>query len=1167
MNVPRPFDLASAPFGRGATLLAASAGTGKTYAIAGLFLRLLIEGDGVEVSRILVTTYTEAATAELRDRIRKLLRNAAEAFRCDKSDDPFLQALLRKHESARATARLDDALRSFDEAAIHTMHSFCQRVLREAAFESGLPFDAELIQDQNALFAEIADDYWRAQFYSDTPCLTSLALNAKLYPSTFAALLRETSSHPDLAILPATDEVRLESLKGEICAVFKELRECWETDGDSIRDLLLGRRWAKATHAVNYQGALPQNIKQFEACFAPGAAPETLAVIASFAAAALRKATLKDATTPEHCCFELCEKFGELAERYVQAVRAWFIAWARQELARRKSERNVLSFDDLLTRLRDALRSSRGPALIRQLRGRFDAALIDEYQDTDPVQNEIFECLFGEENTALYLIGDPKQAIYGFRGADVFTYLRSVNGVAADQRWTLHTNYRAERALVAGVNRIFNRAPGAFVIPEIEFDNVDAAGRADAEPLTIGGRRAAPLQLWKWSSAEPLQIGDANRELPPVCAGAIARLLAADARIGSRGVRASDVAVLVATHHQGQLVQDALRAFAIPSVLLSRQSVLRSHEAGELQIVLAAIAQPGREALLRAALGTDLFAVSAIELERLAKDERRLEGWMERFQSYHQQWVSEGFIPLFRRLLRCEEIRPRLLALPDGERRLTNLLHLSELLHETACAQRLSALALLKWLGEQLAPGTMAVEEAELRLERDDDAVQIVTMHRSKGLEYPIVFCPFTHGPRRRSRPKEPAARKTIFHDPAADFQMTIDLESGPESEAQSAQEQLAEQVRLFYVALTRAQHACHFVWGRFKGCEASAGAWLFHRPPGGEREAAAALQTHMSALTPEAFEQDLRALSEAHSDAIELLDLPAPDGPRYIPSAAAEPLVGPRTFHGSIRRDWRISSFTSLTEHRDAERPDHDPAPVVPVETGIVASGIHALPPGVRAGNCLHEIFEELDFGAANEIAPLVERKLRGFNFEPKIWAEPVTTCVTKTLQLELAPGLRLASVAKRQRLTELEFHLPAAALTAQALRAALPAEAGSTLVFEPRRGLLKGFIDLVFEHSGRFYIVDWKSNWLGPSAASYTADAIEGAMLRHRYALQYHLYTLALHRYLATRQRGYSYAEHFGGVFYLFVRGAEAGVAVHRARPEQALIEELDASFATRP
>jgi exodeoxyribonuclease V beta subunit len=173
----------------------------------------------------------------------------------------------------------------------------------------------------------------------------------------------------------------------------------------------------------------------------------------------------------------------------------------------------------------------------------------------------------------------------------------------------------------------------------------------------------------------------------------------------------------------------------------------------------------------------------------------------------------------------------------------------------------------------------------------------------------------------------------------------------------------------------------------------------------------------------------------------------------------------------------------------------------------------------------------------------------------------------VTKTLQLELAPGLRLASVAKRQRLTELEFHLPAAALTAQALRAALPAEAGSTLVFEPRRGLLKGFIDLVFEHSGRFYIVDWKSNWLGPSAASYTADAIEGAMLRHRYALQYHLYTLALHRYLATRQRGYSYAEHFGGVFYLFVRGAEAGVAVHRARPEQALIEELDASFATRP
>ncbi|MDQ3624119.1 MAG: UvrD-helicase domain-containing protein, partial [Verrucomicrobiota bacterium] len=449
MPAPPPFHLLDTPLTPGRTLIEASAGTGKTYTIAGLFLRLLVEVPELEVRQILVTTYTEIATAELRDRIRALLRDTLAAYASGSSHEPFISAFLEHHRPDLARPRLESALRDFDEAAIQTMHGFCHRALQDRALESGLPFDAELVTDQSELLREVADDYWRIQFYPDAPYLTALALARDFTPQTFARLLQETINHPRLTTLPEVSEAEFEELKEQLCDCFAQLREWWSRDEPVIRKCLLGQKWYKAQGSYR-PDAFAQLVDEAGKCLSAAcAAPAHFSALAKLASGELGKATLKNARTPEHPFFQLCKTLAQRSQRYLLAVQAWFLQWARTEVERRRAQRNELSFDDLLTRLEAALSGPSGALLTRLLRARFRAALIDEFQDTDPVQERIFDRIFGEDTIIasnadgdasgvppasdrfLFLIGDPKQAIYGFRGADVFTYLRAAARVRA----------------------------------------------------------------------------------------------------------------------------------------------------------------------------------------------------------------------------------------------------------------------------------------------------------------------------------------------------------------------------------------------------------------------------------------------------------------------------------------------------------------------------------------------------------------------------------------------------------------------------------------------------------------------------------------------------------------------------------------------------------------
>ena len=1216
-----PFHLVETPVEPGVTLIEASAGTGKTFTIAGIFVRLIVENRAT-VREILVVTFTEAATSELRGRIRQMLADALAAFTTGTSKDDFLAGLLARHadSAAGASRRLDAALRGFDEAPIYTIHGFCQRTLKDRAFESGVLFDTELIQDQSELFREVADDYWRKHFYSAAAPLLGSAVEGNLSPDQLLKLLEATVRHPELRLISKAARLPLEKAQAGLLAAFDAARELWRAEEDTIRSHFGdGQKWCNQPYNSTLEMAA--HFARVKDCFNGSVSTDGFESLSMFSTSALSAKVnqhSKSNQAPKHAFFGVCEKLLTAQEFYCLALLHDFARYARQELPRRKHERKVQSYEDLLTRLRDALSGDGAEQLAAQLRARYRAALIDEFQDTDPVQNQIFLRIFAGQDRGngmmecwsngvvpatantpilqhsnipsppplLFLIGDPKQAIYGFRGADIFTYLAARKH--ATRRYTLVHNWRSESGLVGAVNTVFQRPRQPFVFAGIDFDPVQARGKADQTPLLINGERRPPLQFWFWprgADGKPISKTRMEEELPGVVASEITRLLTGSASIDGRAIRPQDIAVLVMENKQAGLMQEALQRLNIPSVLHTEASVFDSHEALELRRVLEALAQPGHESLLRAALVTDFCGIGGPELERLSTDERAWQRIFERFGRYHQQWIARGFIAMFREWLQGEDVRQRLLARPDGERRLTNLLHLSELLHRTELERRLAPAGLVRWLADQIHEDDKPGEERQLRLERDDNAVRLVTIHKSKGLEYPIVFCPFAwrHSDVDARPGKKSHEKEVCFHESEPPRHFVRDLGSNDfeQNKTRTMVENLAENVRLLYVALTRAKHRCCVAWGGFNRAESSALAWLLHQPSGLNDALPVQRLGHFPALTDAALRADLEqlALASVGADgepAIEVIDLPPGGAARFQPPAVSMDLLRPRSFTGEIRRDWRVASFSGLAANRLSEQPDHDAVRATSLPPDEPATGIYAFPAGTKAGTCLHEIFEALDFTNDDPDVrrALIAEKLRVHGYPPDEWRDIVAGTVERALSVPLESGrgvFTLSRIPSTARINELEFCFPIKGLSPATFQDAFRAQGSPgelagrwlrLLQFSSTNGFVKGYIDLVFQFEGRFYLLDWKSNRLGHRIEDYGPPAMQRAMAEELYPLQYLLYTVALHRHLQLRLPGYDYEKHFGGVFYLFLRGldpARPELGVFRERPAVGLVSKL--------
>ena len=1157
----------------GERLIEASAGTGKTFTIAALYLRLLLGLGGsaafprpLTVEELLVVTFTEAATEELRGRIRSNIHELRIACLRETTDNPLYARLLDEIADKKQAAQwLLLAERQMDEAAVFTIHGFCQRMLSLNAFESGMLFEQQLIEDESLLRYQACADFWRRHCYPLSRDIAQVIFETWKGPQ---ALLRDIDRYlqgeaPVIKAPPSDDET-LASRHEQILARINRIKQQWRGSVDELDGLLeasgIDRRkfnrgnqskwiekisaWAQE-ETQSYQ--LPDALEKFSQRF-------------------LQERTKAGGVTPQHPLFVAIDELLDqpLTLRDLVITRA--LAEIRTAVAEEKRRRGELGFDDMLSRLDAALRSDSGDALAAAIRTRFPVAMIDEFQDTDPQQYRIFRRIWQHQpETALLLIGDPKQAIYAFRGADIFTYMKARSEVSA--HYTLDTNWRSAPGMVNSVNTLFSQMDDAFMFREIPFSPVKFAEKNQSLRFVLHGETQPAMSMWLMEG-ESCGVGDYQNYMAQVCATQIRDWLKAghsgDAQLvsgkASRPVRASDISVLVRSRQEAALVRDALTQLAIPSVYLSnRDSVFETLEAQELLWMLQAVMTPERENTLRSALATSMMGLNAQDIEALNNDENAWDAVVEEFDGYRQIWHKRGVMPMLRALMTNRQIVENLLATAGGERRLTDILHISELLQE-AGSQLESEHALVRWLSQHILEPDSNASSQQLRLESDKHLVQIVTIHKSKGLEYPLVWLPFITNFRVQDQ--------AFYHDRSS-FEAVLDLSDARESVELAEAERLAEDLRLLYVALTRSVWHC------------SLGVAPLVRRRGDKKGDTDVHQSALGRLLQKGEPMDavgLRgAIDALGCDDIACLTPGQPDGERWQVAQPVSATLSARTLQRTPGDGWRVTSYSGLQQrgHGIAQdlipRLDVDAAGVGEV---IAESGLtpHQFPRGASPGTFLHSLFEDLDF--TQPVDPhWVEEKLALGGYDAH-WTPVLTAWLDVILQAPLnETGVSLSQLSAREKQVEMEFYLPISQpLMASRLDALIrkydPLSAGcSALDFMQVRGMLKGFIDLVFRHQGRYYLLDYKSNWLGEDSAAYTQQAMASAMQAHRYDLQYQLYTLALHRYLRHRIADYDYERHFGGVIYLFLRGVDGEdpqQGIYATRPDGELIALMDEMFA---
>ncbi|GAB4259303.1 MAG: exodeoxyribonuclease V subunit beta [Methylomicrobium sp.] len=1159
------FDPVTTELRQGINLIEASAGTGKTYAIAMLALRFVVERD-MRIDELLVVTFTKAATEELKDRIRARL---AEAKRAESGDvasvDPNVSLWLDSLEIDREQVqkRLELALLDIDRAAVFTIHGFCQRILKEHALESGQLFDSELTSELSAIKQACTDDFWRCQVYQRKPWEAALLMSSYATPDSLLAGIDRIPPHID--VFPAYRELdelfaacrdQIEIAKSRLDETAAELRrhladnhfkanytDHFDAHLDRLRAWLFGESFempdGEALTLLTKSGLFDAlNGSKFRSTKVQSGEQRKLDYLAAIAID----------TDPFDRLFDAIQQVG-------LAFRRALLEHLRVTLDKRMHQLNVLSFDDLIVRLAEALQNDQGPLLKRELRQRFRAALIDEFQDTDQNQWFIFSSLFGADSHYLYLIGDPKQAIYKFRGADIFSYLAAQQ--QAHHRFTLGTNWRSQPKLVEAVNALFDKER-AFFLEALSFQPVGAAPN-NADKLLIRARQPlAPMVLWQLATSDDghWSAGKAEEQLRTAVVDEIVALLNGDVSLqdSNRRIRPSDIAILVRTNQQAKDYQAWLREAGVPSVLNSTESVFASQEATDLYCLLQAVAHPGDTRLLKQAIALDWFGLDGIGVYRTLNQETVLDDWLSRFLRYYQLWQDRGLMAMMRQLLDNERVRIKLSETRLAERRLTNVLHLIELLQQAAVEEHLGLGKTIDYLRGKIAAAPTekgSIDEQCIRLESDADAVKIVTMHRSKGLEYPIVFCPSLW---QRSSRLFAEKHLILCHE---NGRIVADLGSADfeRRREQALDEELAEDLRLLYVAVTRAKYRCYVAWAdvRTNGTpNRSAFAWLL-----------GFAETDFSEQ-----QKVLEAFRDQHPESFDyrLVEVPTTLSDVYRQPDIAKRLT-PKIRQRSLHTDWQMSSYTALSALSLQETPElpQDKAREPQI---IVADVDDVLPRGAHTGNVVHHLLEHIAFDRIANGIDIAETRDKacaryGLKLDDPTCIDRLLNDVVTTPLDEQDTDFKLMNLPDTQCLKEMPFYLAMRPMNAARINAILQdSPAFQALSEKKMSGYLTGFIDLICEYDGRFYVMDYKTN----SLADYRPETLTEAMREHNYGLQYWLYTVVLHRYLQQRIADYDYQRHFGGVRYLFVRGMrpeQPMSGVYRDRPELQRIEALAQLF----
>ncbi len=1210
-------DLLNSPLDPGLTVIEASAGTGKTYSISHLVPRLLLSGALPDVSKLLLVTFTKDAARELAERVRRVLtRLAASPTLAEAVTHSHVAALRPLLEVPAARARLDRALLDLDLLAVSTIHAFCQRTLQQSGSLCGVPVMPDVITDDDEHLEPIIKELWIATLSSD-PIMAALATARRWQLGAAVKTINTVRRCHRPALEPAAASYNdLTKTIGNLCAPlaveslfasFTALLKQVPTWNKGVADAADAVERLRSIHTGKADTLRFWESLEF--------AQELLGKIGAKSAAGKK---IKAEVTA-HGWYIAADGLVRLVERLEWAWHHQLAAAALPRLARLMSAQRLLTQDGLIGALYQALHrtsaegSEQSARLAAHLSDRYHVALIDESQDTDPRQFAIFRRIFLDpaHPRRLILVGDPKQAIYGFRGADLSTYLAARS--SADAGYTLTHTHRAPQPLVVAVNGLFQRER-ALHHPQMGFTPAVSALPFDRQ-LFVAGQPCSRLEVWV-AADDHGSFNTQGRRIPALSAS-IASTIVDLLRTGELRTRYHDdrapviepvtprhIAVLVATNDQAEAMAAALQNRAVPAVVNSGADVFASDEARELHQLLQALLDPRRTRRMRSALATRLLGLDSVAIANLDQPDERGEQssvvWLERFIRWQQLWTSRGLATLLAELDRSEIAVTHRLALEPltGERRATNYRHLTDLLLEAARDEASRPAATVRWLGQQIARALdrSQVEERQLQLASDHEAVQVVTMHKAKGLEYPLVFCPYLADTLRETKgigqlTGNSAAGVEEQRDVLVNLELLDETAKAIRSRDLMAA-QLEERLRLAYVALTRAQVRA-WICSYSNASAYDLGSpldWLL-RPdaelsshPSYTRQwtevvKAGRAARHLVALQELGARPQEASIAEESPAAITFREPPDGTDNRHArdvsdgePLDALAPLSPP-----SVPASWRITSFSTLTREKHA----HGVATVAPspsqerVETPAPALAFRTVPGGAAIGTAVHDWIQTWDFGppdAGALAAHLAVARLPAPKESDPAWVASLSELfiALRDIQLPGCGGAPLHTLCPEPHGSEWHFHLPLAGTLTVAKLARCFAEHGAeehrsyaatlgALSDERFEGLLQGFIDRLVRCGPGWGVIDWKTNRLD--------DYSQGGLLRcafeDHYLLQAHLYLVALRRYLHALGED---KPQILGAWLVFLRDIAPGDArgVLHICPPAEMLEALDALFA---
>jgi len=1174
------FDFVETKLHPGLSVIEASAGTGKTYAISHLVPRLLLDRSVSRLDEILLVTYTNDASRELSERVRRVLEKLDADPQPDEADrDPGIARLRAKYPSDADREIISRALLDIDRLGVSTIHAFCQRVLQSEGTLCGWPVEPEITPDVSEIVEEALYDFW-LRHLGNSAAVAAVAMADDWSLGECARFVKTLMAVDEPALMPAPVEFSL--VEDGLRRLPEKIKP--ESIDEFASILGLVSSWRNAAPEPHTREEMIRVLREGQ--------PGFIDVIKCIS----KSPEWIDARRKEEralkASLSACNLLTEVADilRDMQSA-AWqwkifcFQTVREQVLAKLRKNRQI-TYDGLITTLRDALRSEdHGPILAQRLRAQVRIALIDESQDTDARQFEIFRSLFmhPETNHRLILIGDPKQAIYEFRGADLNTYLNA-RKLAVDT-FRLDRTYRSPQPLVDAVTAIF-RIPNAFLNRELSFTPSVSGLPGDVLLEVDGIPEHSRLRFWIVQGERKSEYSNQDKRLSLIAETVgteIVRLLSANARIlhsdnpeSNRAVRPGDIAVLVSNHSEADAMLAALRSRGVPAVQAKRADVMLSDDAAELLIILRALEQPRHSGLRRAAMATRLLGGSADAILATDRNPTLADAELEKFVRWQRTFYHHGISAALAQIDQEESVLLRMAGLMNGERRITNLRQLTDLLQ--AATQEIGKLPgrLLGWFAQEIARATERtdVDERQQQLETDAMAVQIVTMHAAKGLEYSFVFCPFLWSAK-ANRP-DPVVKISGL-DGAVTF-VNTELVPGSADHSQAViARALEDRLRLSYVAITRAK----------------VGVWIFAGDCSGDRSGASALDWLLRSDSTEPFAEWLGSAGATgrgvrHSNAVELLiesvsgdvisqsEPPAINSERWRPPIETSRPALSALPPPAVPNPWGITSFSALTreKHRHA-----DTLPIGIPSTNAytvpaVGSGFLHAPGGARMGTAIHDWLESWDFISLDMTA--LEEHLQKYHVlgmgseNTRVLAQSVGEMLLG-LRESLLPGMdcSVAEACSDAGASEWHFHLPIDRSLSPKVLASAFSEFGSgaakqyasdldALTVDELQGYLQGFLDRLAVHGGRWGVIDWKTNRLGDSMEAYEPDSLMRCARQSHYLLQAHLYLVALRRYLGPDAS-------IAGAWLIFLRGVspESANGVLHVSPSAEFLDALDGLF----